>query len=345
MSERLDALFASSHGLDRRTLDTLALGDLDELREVARGLRESPNRSRALNAVAILAGPDAPAVLGEVLNAPDEDPGLRAVAAASLARSGLPEAETILLDALPTATSLLVRARIAAALGKVGTVFSLDELEALADDPEPAVRQQAAFSRVLAAYRIGIPGIQTPAPEPDQILELETGSEVPFAIRQASREETGAAMTALSGDTFGVDLSDRAGFQIECGPARMFLVLSEDLARLGAAGMSRRSMVAGLVARRAPADGSLSVALVVLAGPQGDGGFHVAVYRGDGRQSLYGSGTVHGDGGDFELRSVKGRGNVAAFLRGRIQRQAVAFTEARSAARTTERGVPRPLEP
>ena len=168
---------------------------------------------------------------------------------------------------------------------------------------------------------------------------------MPVVVRPASAEGRAAVLRALGTDTYGVRLWDRTGFQVECGPARLFLAWSEEFARRGAAGLSRRPMLVGLVAQRAPADASFSVRLVVLAAPAGDGRFHAAVYRGDGRQTLYGSGAVEGDGAGFELRSVKGRGNVATLLRGRVQREAVVFTEARSADRAAERGVPRPVSP
>jgi HEAT repeats len=345
MPDRLDLLFQSSHRLNEEAVRSLTPADLDQLRSIASGSQPSPYRARAMDALVMAATPDVSQVLGDILGNSDEDPAVRAAAATQLTRTGRPEVEDLLLRGLPTATDLVVRVKIAGALARVGSPFALSELDRLADDPEPAVSRLAAFSRSVIAYRAGLSGHEVPVPAPDDFLEVDAETSEPLVVGPAGAAETRATLADLGNDTFGLDLSRRVGLRIECGLTRLFMTFSEEFARRGVAGLLRQPMLPGLIAQRAPSDGSYSVRMVLLAGPQDDGGFHIAVHRTDGSQMLFGSGATDAEGGSFELRSVKGRGSLAAVLRGRIQSSEIVFTEAASSQLVGGQVTPQPLTP
>ena len=343
--DRLELMFQTSHRLDEEAVKSLTAADLDRLRSIASGGEPSPYRARAMDALVMAATPDVPQVLDEILGNPGEDPAVRAAAASQLARTGRPEAEDFLLRRLPTATDLVVRVKIAGALARVGSPFSLSELDRLARDPEPAVSRLAAFSRSVVAYRAGLPGYAVPVPAPEDFLKVDAERSAPLVVGRAGVEETRATLASLRNDTFGLDLSSRVGLRIECGLTRLFMTLSENFARRGVAGLLKQPMLPGLIAQRAPSDGSYSVWMVLLAGPRDNGGFHIAVHRTDGTQMMFGSGAADNEGGTFELRSVRGRGSLAAILRGRVQGSQIVFTEAASSQRVSGQATPQPLTP
>jgi hypothetical protein len=349
MPDRLDVIFSRSHTLDQTTLEALEPTDLEELRSMALGRRDSPSRIRAMDALVASAFPEAPEVLGEVLGAPSEDVSLRAAAAAQLGRLAPPEAEDILLNNLPTATDLVLRVRIAEALAKAGSVHSIDMLQELArEDPEATVRRQASFSSSIIAYRSGLSGYEIPVPSATEVLELDPDNSLAFTIGPASVEETRATLSSLGTDTYGLTLSDEVGYRIECGPTRMFLTLAADFVRrrrnVRGVGM-KRYMLPGLIAQRSPVNGDMSVRMLLFSWPADDDHFHLAVHRTGGNQLLYGSGVTDGDAAEFELNSIRGRGNMAVLLRGRLQRSAVFFTDALSSPTIVEQAVPQEFQP
>jgi hypothetical protein len=343
MPDRLELLFQTSHRLNQEAVGSLTAADLDRLQSIVSGREPSPYRARAMDALVLAAAPVAPQLLGEILGNSDEDSAVRAAAATQLARTARPEAEDLLLRVLPAVTDLVVRVKIVGALARVGSPFSLSELDRLARDPEPAVSRLAAFSRSVIAYRAGLSGHQVPVP--DDFLEVDAKTSAPLAVGPAGVEEVRATLADLRNDTFGLNLSSRVGLRIDCGLTRLFLTLSEEFTRRGLAGLLRQPMLPGLIAQRAPSDGSYSVRMVLLAGPQDDGGFHIAVHRTDGSQLLFGSGAADDEGGTFELRSVQGRGSLAAALRGRVHGSEIIFTEAASSQQVVGQLAPQPLTP
>jgi hypothetical protein len=343
MPDRLAAMFQTSHRLDEGAIKSLTAADLDQLRSIASGGEPSPYRVRAMDVLVMAATPDVPQVLDEILANPAEDRSLRAAAATQLARTGRPEAEDLLLRRLTTATDLIVRIKIVGALARVGSRFSLPELDRLARDPEPAVSRLAAFGRSVVAYRAGLPGHEVPAP--DDFLKVEAERSAPVLVGRAGLEETRATVASLRNDTFGVNLSTRVGLRIDCGLTRLFLTLSEEFVRRGVAGLLKQPMLPGLVAQRAPSDGTYSVRMVLMAGPQEKRKFHISVHRTDGTQIMFGSGAADDQEGTFELRSVRGRGSLAAILRGRIHGSEIVFTEAASSQQMSGQSAPKPLIP
>jgi HEAT repeats len=345
MQNRLEELFAATHRLNKAVVGQLTSTDLDDLRSIASGRRVSAHRIRALEALVLAAPSDAAQVLADVLADPQNDPGLRAAAASQLARTGSPSAEDVLLRNLESATDVTVRTKIIGGLARIGSTFSIEVLDRLTSDSEPAVSRLAAFSRRVIAYRGGLHGYSVPAPGQDEYLRIDVATSAPLVAGIAGEEEARATFADIGpgAGAFSLDLSSQHALQIECGLTRMLLAPSEQFVRRGVAGLLRRPMLPALIAQRAPSDGSYSVRMVVLAGPEDGGIFHIAVYRTEGTLTMFGLGAKDDEGATFELRSVQARGNHASLVRGRLQSSAIVFTEAAVGTRIEGQSSPQPL--
>jgi len=249
----------------------------------------------------------------------------------------------LLLKRLAVTRDLIVRIKVVGALARVGSRFSLSELDRLARDPEPAVSRLAAFGGSVVAYRLGLPGHEVPVPAPDNFLKVERDRLAPVLVGRTGPEETRITLAGLRHDSFGLNLTTQVGFRIDCGVTRLFLTLSEEFVRRGVAGVLKQPMLLGLVAQRAPSDGTYSVRMVLLAGPQDKGKFHISVHRTDGTQMMFGSGTADDLQGRFELQSLRGRGNMAAILRGVVHGSEIVITEAGSSQLMSGQSAPKPL--
>jgi HEAT repeats len=342
MTNPLDEIFSRSHKLDRSTLEALTQRDLQELRSMTLGQKESPNRIRAMEALVKTGVPETSEVLDTVVKDTSADAYLRASAATQLGRIDQPEAEGVLLNQLPTVTEPVVRMKIVKALARIGSVASLDALARSArEDPDPTVRRQASFSCSVVAYRNGISGYELPVPTSSEILKLDPSSALAVTFGRASAEETQAALASLGDDTYGLTLSNEEGYRIECGALRMLLALDADLVRDGITALTEKgTMLLGLVAQRSSIDGSFSTRLLAFAWAETQDHFNLAVHRTGGQQLLFGSGVVDDGGVNFDLNAVGGTGSMAVLLRGRLQGTLISITEALSSRTTIAQKVP-----
>jgi hypothetical protein len=343
MAKSSDEIFSRSHKLDRPAIEALERADIEELRSMALGDRDSPNRVRAMEALAKSDAPDATEVLSSVINDSATDTYVRAVAAIQVGRLNQPEAEEALLSLLPTVTEPVVRMKIVEALARVGSVDSVEELARVAsEDAEPSIRRQAEFSRSVVAYRNGLLGYELPVPTSSAFLKVDPSNSRAVTFVRASREEIKGSLAALGDDTYGLRLSNEVGYRIECGSLRMFLGLDADLIQRGIDALTDRgAMLLGLVAQRSSLDGSFSTRLLVFARTADEDHLRLAVHRTDGKQMLFGSGQVDSSGATFELNAVGGQGSKAVFLRGVLQGPLVSITEAVSSGTIVEQRIPR----
>jgi len=304
-----------------------------------------------MEALAATSTPEAPEVpeaevLGEVLASESEGVPVRASAAMLLGQLGSRKAEDALLANLSMATDTTLRARIAKALAKVGSVHSIRVLTELAQDPEPIVRSQASFSRSVIAYRLGLSGFELPVPSAPEMLEVDPSNSLPLKIEPASAEEIRATLSSLGGDTYGLMPSEEVGYRIECGPRRMVLALARDFVQRNITALAmKRYMFFGLIARRSPVDGSFSVSLLLFEWPSDEDRFYVAAHRTDGKQLLFGPGVTDSDAATFELNAVSGRGSKAVLVRGRLQGPAISITEALCSQSIAEQEAPGRMPP
>jgi hypothetical protein len=345
MAKRIDEILHDEHGIDPRVLQALTPDDLQRLGTAALD-REEQHRVRALDALVTAGAPEAGDILARILRARREDAAIRAAAAAQLGRMPGAETERVLLKVLPTATEPTLRIEIAAALAKIGGPESVDALGKLVEASDGATRRQAGFARSLIAYRHGIAGFELPAPQADEILELDRERAIPFTISRAPLRETVIAFASIAQVTYGVRLSRELAYSIECGPERMLLAFDAELFGQDVTKAARaRPLLIGLLAQWAPADGTYSVRWLVLSAPEDRSRVQLSVHRPSGIRVLFGSAQLEGTSARFELRSVRGPGAVAVDIRGRLERTRVRFDEALSAEVRIARESPVPLEP
>jgi hypothetical protein len=158
----------------------------------------------------------------------------------------------------------------------------------------------------------------------------------PVQARPLPRDEAAAALADLRQAGVPAQLDPEATVEIRCGRERLVVGLDAPMRAV------EIPAVVGAVGRRAEAEGSYSLAWLVLAWPAGDEPLEVAVFRLSGHQVLTGTATVEGAEAQFELRAVEAQGNVAVELRGAVQGGRIVSVEGRSAPERPVRGAPTP---
>lgn len=325
-NNRVEQWFYGNHQIDRNLLDQFEPEDIEKLRAMVIGREASPNRTHALNLFTAIRPPNAHEILGEVLVRPDEDTALRAAAATHLGRLGGKDAEQILLKALADTLAPLLQTKIAAALGRTGTEEALARVQDFAQNGEPTVRKQFTLAALLISHRYGISGY---APRlPDDVEYLDIGeSTAEIAIERTSMTDSSALDSFVTGDSYGLNVSVSNALALKCGPNDFVLAFEESYLKAGLVGMaSQRPLFLGILAARAPEDGSYSASRFILVGPDERKRAYVAVYRTDGGLMHYGTGRGAREQGEFELRSLNVRGNIALELNGQINEGEITFT-------------------
>jgi hypothetical protein len=237
------------------------------------------------------------------------DVTVRAAAATWLSRFAPAQAEALLLTALDSEHSLLVRHKIVAGLGRVGSEESLSTLEELVRS-EPELANHAAFTQSVIAHRAGIGGYEPATAEESTLAPVPDGSPSSQLIETYETMPTGSQ---LPGDTYGL-IVGRGVTGLRCGNRR--LVVAIDLTAL--ARLLTTPTIAGLVATRARSDGSLHTCMLVLCWPAGDNSAHVSVHHPSGTPVFVGSARIAGTSVSFRLTAVRTpggrRGNVSGTM-------------------------------
>lgn len=320
----VEGLFRAKHRLDRASARRLDAVDLEAVGQMALGSRPAPNRGRAMEILVTARAAAAHQVLARVLQNPDEEDALRAVAAGYLGRLGGPRAEEALLAALPAAAPPIVRLKVADALSQAGGTGSQDALRSLSDDPDEALRRQARLGLAVIAYRDAAGEYDLPVAGPGDLLTLSPDASTAAEIGPVPSEDL-AALDEWFGDRpYGLRLSPDHVYQIICTGNRLALAFNAAEARDNLAARLRgQRMLLALVAARSHEDGGYSTQWVLFSWPAGRDTFHLAAYRGDGTHILFGSGTSSGDVAEFNLAAVRTAGNTPVVANGRFERSAL----------------------
>jgi hypothetical protein len=343
MENSLKTLFQSSHRLDRMAIQQLNDQEVSMIREMVGGLRTSTDRCRALEIFTLAAPTEALAPLGRLLRTPTEAVNVRAVSALNLGRLG-PAAEKPLLEGLKTTTEPVLQAKIALALAKIGTTMSLSALETLTHNSEPAVQRQAIFSLSTIAIRNGLQGYDLPEPTPDQFLETQSQGGRVLEVNPITPDEADKAIKWIIRDSFGVELSPHIAHRFECPGNQMIVVLDKIMEKESIIHLRERRRLIGLIANRAPEDGSYSVRWLVFSVPKGNS-LHIAIHRPDGLQSFYGEAIMGAGILNFWVKAVKGIGSVPVIIKGNMTNAGFVISEARSDAVIQNRQTPQKVTP
>jgi hypothetical protein len=339
----LDTLLESKHRVPTGLVKTLDRGSIALLVEIVSGRADHPRRERACGV--LVAADPARAVdpLRQLLRNESEGLNLRVAAAAALGHARIPEAEKALLEAISTARPVVLRARVASSLCKIGTDNSRGTFQELTADPEESVRRLGHFGLVLIAHRMGRDGFRPPHDAGLPNLPPGTGvtkcvpSEPPRALVQE-------VLPSLRDDTYGVRIGERGTFGIDCDEYWL-LCLDEEYFREGFhRRLTRAPSLVGLLARRSPSDGSFSTSRVILGGPSDSpSSFYIAAFRTDGNLSHSGTGTVANDRASFELFSTAAE-TLTVQVRGTLSQGNLTFEAAVYSQRDRHQRTPVPLK-
>jgi hypothetical protein len=252
---------------------------------------------------------DAEMFLRATLRDGSADVTVRAAAATWLSRFAPAQAEALLHTALDSEQSTLVRHKIVAGLGRVGSEESLSTLaELIRSDPKLA--SHAAFTQSVIAHRAGIGGYEPATAEESPLAPAPDGSP---SSQLLETYETMPTEAQLPGDAYGL-IVGRSVAGLRCGDRR--LVVAIDLTAL--ARLLTTPTIAGLVATRARSDGSLHTCMLVLCWPAGDNTAHVSVHHPSGTPAFVGSARIAGTSVSFRLTAVRTPGGRCGNISGTI---------------------------
>lgn len=315
-------ILRSEHAPDRDSVERLPPADSARLAAIARGETHPSMRVKALSC---FAGTEEGAELFRAaLRDRDADDTVRATGATLLSRTGA-AAEAVLLDALPEERSAVVRHKITAGLARIGSERAISALTAQLEGAADDLRAHIEFARSVVAYRLGRTGYELPAVEDADVLPAPA----PAQPGEAGRAEPAPVGTApavvadVASDSYGVALDSSAIATVVCGERHFALIVNPEA--FEGELMLERPVIAGLVAGRAPVDGSYHTSMVVLCHPEGEARYRIAVHRLNGRAMYTGSAVRSGYGVEFELAAVRGPGAVETTITGACGREG--FTE------------------
>jgi hypothetical protein len=289
-------------------------------------------RARALKLLAWSRAPEAADGLRRVLGQTSEDAALRGVAAVQLARLEGPAAAKDLLAAMKRGGPPLFQIKVARAIGMVGGAACMADLAKLASSQDQGVAGQAAFSRMLVAFRSGQRGFEPKLPEHGQ-HEPVAKQFFSLLVESVSEDQIRLAMASRI-DTYGTEPAWQDGLYVACGRTQHLVFSDARLLDRGiAASALQDPLVFGLVAQRASVDAAFSTRWLLLSWPMDRGRVRVAVYRPSGELAMQGSATIAGEEGRFTLRSREL--NEPIVLRGALVGRRCAGIESASTASTS----------
>ncbi len=328
MEKSLQDLFDSKHVLNNKQLSYIQDKDITLLNKMVSGEISSPDRTVAMDALSRLSPKKARIAISNIFLEPDTPSVIRATAATRLGRLGGTNVEEALLKGLEIKASPVVNIKVVAALGKIGTEHSVKALKRLVEI-SGLLQRQAKFSLYLINFRYHKSDYLPPIPTDANLLVPKREGGNCFKIEPASSDLMSQVIDYLKNDSYGLKLSEKSGFHIDCGSNKFAIVFDESILRAGLIPVIQtKPALVGLVAQRAPVDGSYSNRYIFMAWPIGqEKPIQIAAYRTDGFLVLSGTLDIHEERGTFELFSVKEGANVASRIRGQVERSQIDFQE------------------
>ena len=264
------------------------------LLETASGEGPTAVRARALNLLAWSRATEAGEALRRVLVHTSEDAALRSVAAIQLARLEGAASEKDLLPAAKRGGPPLLQIKVARALGMIGGPACIAELEKLASSENKCLARQAAFSRVLVAFRARQHGFEPKLPEYGQ---LEPAARRFFSLfAEPVSEEQIRSCESSRIDTYSTEPAWQDGLYVACGPRQFLVFLDARLLDCGiAASALQDPLLLGIVAQRPSLEAAFSTQWLLLSWPADRGRVQLAVYRPSGELVMQGFATGGGE--------------------------------------------------
>lgn len=322
MQAKLQRLFDHKHHVPRSDLRALYAGERQALALMIRGQLASPDRVRAMNALTRAEPQAAKEPLVAVLRDRGEPKHLRAAAAVELARVGGGDVEDELIDSLDPDSAEILKIKVAAGLGRVGHKRATAVLQAMVQQGDAPLRQQARLALMLVELRRR-GRTHLPVPAVHQLMRPRVDRGYAVAVSRVGAGVLEDVLEHVALDTWGLSLSDQHGYRFVCGRNRYVLLLGEDVLAGGLLASMRGSALTGVIAQYAEVDESWAVRFLLLTGPVEQGKeVRMSVYRTNGAMVL--TGGLAGDGA-FELVAVLDGANTPARVAGRVREDGFEF--------------------
>jgi HEAT repeat protein len=296
------------------------------------------DRSKAIFLLSRVASDDAAAALARVVEDPREDRDLRMSAIHALGLMPAEVSESRLISQL-SADDEGIRRGLIRGLGQVGRASALEALRALEPTIGGALQGEYLLARTLVAQRIGRgqERIRIPPPAPRSPKDFK--EKLPVELSSTGPAELREVLADFDGPTYGLRLTDEAGFVAQIGRARWAILLDAEMAAHGlGAALNTRPRVAALLARRMPETGTFALQYIVLTQPA-KRRVEMAVARPSG-EVLY-SGWLETEGDDlrFLVADVARAGTAPTLVSGHIGREGVEVESYASPRRVAKREV------
>lgn len=192
-----------------------------------------------------------------------------------------------------------------------GEEQELQELQAIAPPRGDAVGEQAAFAISLIACRAGSFNFEPPVPGEEEFLAIERDEQPLFPIAQSAATDADIELLEQlpSGERYLVRPMRSSVSVITCGENgenQTVLCLDDDVQESSPSTLVQAPAMPGLLLHKHREGLGLSVRYLPITWPDGEGGFHLAVYEPDGLQVYY------GHAGNEEVNDTEA--NVGAFF-------------------------------
>ena len=281
----------------------------DVIREAVAGRNSKLPTSLALALISDLQIPvtEQQSLLQEIVQNSQLQPHVRAGAVRHYMRAGVAVAGPTLLNVLESPDER-VAAAAALALGQIGTAEHIAALEKTQKGGN-LLRQRGAFAKALIVHRLGLT---------DQVAELPPvkSQAVPdvgalnFSSVQPGRDRRTRALKAINREFPSVDSEKQDVYELQCGPRLMEIAIDRKFIGTGAATLSQKPALAGIIAFQNVEYDEFYPRLIALSRPNGKDKIKLSLTTLTGDVVYFGDGSVNQSGAEFELYSAERPGAI-----------------------------------
>lgn len=312
---------------------------IEKLPDVVLGRDRTFERAEAMALLAASSLARREQLLAQVLENTAEERQYRLVAAITLGRILTPSAEKILVGNLKDEQPAL--SEVLKSLGRIGSRESLAAIDSLKLPEGHHAVSAARFAASLITYRLGIAGHDLPLPDEKNLLRAEGTPAQRIELRKMEAPAAKVVIEALTRFPYGnVEFDLDAVTGVHCAGETNVILINREFSKPGTlVKATQRKALFAIGALQSPETGDFSPSYLLFTHPSATRGtVHMIVTRCSGAYAMAGFGRLEGDGGAYELRSVRRPGARAMLVRGTLADGIVRAAEAIS---STTREPPR----
>jgi hypothetical protein len=302
---------------------------IEKLPDIVLGRDRTFERAEAMALLAASSLPEREQLLARVLEHSGEERQYRLVAAIVLGRILTPTAEKILIGNLKEEQPALHE--VLKSLGRIGGRESLAAIESMKLPEGHHAAGAARFAASLITYRLGIAGHDLPLPSEKDLLRAEGTEAQRIELRKMEPAAAKVVIEALKRFPYGnVDFDPDAVTGVHCAGETNVILINREFSKPGTlVKATQRKALFAIGALQSPETGDFSPSYLLFTHPSPTAGtVHMIVTRCSGAFAMAGFGRLAGDGGEYELRSVRRPGARAMLVRGTLADGIVRAAEA-----------------